>query len=79
MIYRVDFDDGTFCHTGYRPLADVWAKRKGAKMTGIDEMATQADAYFAGCDEGHRLARGYLEEEERQFAEAERQIQTGGY
>ena len=41
MIYRVDFDDGTFCHTGYRPLADVWAKRKGAKMTGIDEMATQ--------------------------------------
>lgn len=21
----------------------------------------QADAYFAGCDEGHRLAREYLE------------------
>ena len=25
------------CHTGYRPLALVWAKRKGAKMTEIDE------------------------------------------
>ena len=23
---------------------------------------TQADAYFAGCDEGHRLAREYLEQ-----------------
>ena len=22
----------------------------------------QADAYFAGCDEGHRLAREYLEQ-----------------
>ena len=42
----------------------------------------QADAYFAGCDEGHRLAREYLEEQaeqDRQFAEAERQIQTGGF
>lgn len=42
----------------------------------------QADAYFAGCDEGHRLAREYIEEqaqEERQFAEAEKQIQTGGF
>jgi hypothetical protein len=42
----------------------------------------QADAYFAGCDEGHRLAREYLEEraeQERQFAEAERQIQMGGF
>jgi hypothetical protein len=39
----------------------------------------QADAYFAGCDEGHRLARGYLDEQERQFSHAERQIQTGGY
>ena len=42
----------------------------------------QADAYFAGCDEGHRLAREYLDEQaeqERQVAEAERQIQTGGF
>ena len=23
---------------------------------------SQADAYFAGCDEGHRLARDYLEQ-----------------
>lgn len=28
------------CHTGYRPLALVWAKRKGSKMTEINEMAT---------------------------------------
>ena len=40
MIYRVDFADGTMCHTGYRPLALVWAKRKGSKMTEINEMAT---------------------------------------
>ena len=37
MIYRVDFADGTMCHTGYRPLALVWAKRIGAKMKEIDE------------------------------------------
>ena len=37
---RVDFADGTMCHTGYRPLALVWAKRKGSKMTEINEMAT---------------------------------------
>lgn len=42
MIYRVDFADGTCCHTGYRPLALVWAKRKGSKMTEI-EMATQEE------------------------------------
>lgn len=40
MIYRVDFADGTCCHTGYRPLALVWAKRKDSKMTEITEMAT---------------------------------------
>ena len=40
MIYRVDFADGTMCHTGYRPLALVWARRKGSKMTEINEMAT---------------------------------------
>lgn len=41
-----------------------------------------ADAYYAGCDEGHRLANEYLAqqaEEERQFAYAEREIQTGGF
>jgi hypothetical protein len=37
MIYRVEFAEGGMCHTGYRPLALVWAKRKGAKMTEIDE------------------------------------------
>ena len=37
MIYRVEFADGSICHTGYSPLALVWAKRKGAKMTEIDE------------------------------------------
>ncbi len=40
MIYRVDFADGTMCHTGYRPLSLVWARRKGSKMTEINEMAT---------------------------------------
>jgi hypothetical protein len=44
-----------------------------------EEGTAEADAYFAGCDEGHRLARDYLDEQERQFAHAERQIQTGGY
>lgn len=44
MIYRVDFADGTMCHTGYRPLALVWAKRKGSKMTEITEMATPEEA-----------------------------------
>lgn len=39
MIYRVEFADGSICHTGYRPLALVWVKRKGAKMTEIDEAA----------------------------------------
>lgn len=41
-----------------------------------------ADAYYAGCDEGHRLATEYLAqqaEEERQFAHAEREISTGGF
>ncbi len=42
MIYRVDFADGSMCHTGYRPLALVWAKRKGSKMTEI-EMAAQEE------------------------------------
>ena len=37
MIYKVEFSEGGVCHTGYRPLALVWAKRKGAKMTQIDE------------------------------------------
>jgi hypothetical protein len=38
----------------------------------------QADAYFAGCDEGHRLANDYLaarKEQEPRFAEAAKQIQ----
>lgn len=42
MIYRVEFADGGMCHTGYRPLALVWAKRKGAKMTEIDETKEHA-------------------------------------
>jgi hypothetical protein len=37
MIYRVEFAESGMCHTGYRQLALVWAKRKGAKMTEIDE------------------------------------------
>ena len=45
MIYRVDFADGTCCHTGYRPLALVWAKRKGSKMTEI-EMAPEETRNF---------------------------------
>jgi len=39
----------------------------------------EADAYYAGCDEGHRIAREYLAEEERQFAEAERIAMNGTF
>lgn len=35
VIYRVTYDDGSTCHTAYRPLADVWAKRQGAKLEEI--------------------------------------------
>lgn len=41
MIYRVEFADGTCCHTGYRPLALVWEKREGSKMREIEEMTKQ--------------------------------------
>lgn len=37
MIYRVTFSDGTMCHTGYKPLAIVWAKRKGARIIEISQ------------------------------------------
>lgn len=43
----------------------------------------ECDAYFAGTDEGHRLASEYLEalakEESDQFAEAERQAMYGTF
>ena len=35
-IYRVTYADGTQCHTGYRALAEVWAKRTGAVLTEIN-------------------------------------------
>src|SRR5574343_224614 len=56
MIYRVDFDDGTCCHTGYRPLALVWAKRKGSKMTEIEEMTKQ---FFTVTPEGDMETRRF--------------------
>lgn len=34
-IYRVTYADGTQCHTGYRALAEVWAKREGAVLAEI--------------------------------------------
>jgi hypothetical protein len=42
----------------------------------------ECDAYFAGTDEGHRLASEWLAEEserEREFAHADREIQTSGF
>jgi hypothetical protein len=43
----------------------------------------QADAYFAGCDEGHRLASEYLEalakKESDDMAEAERAAMYGTF
>jgi hypothetical protein len=36
VIYRVTYDDGSMCHTGYRPMAEVWAKRQGAKLEEIE-------------------------------------------
>ena len=39
----------------------------------------EADAYYAGCDEGHRIAREYMAEQERQFAEAERISMNGTF
>lgn len=36
LIYRVTFDDGSMCHTGHKPLADVWAKRQGSKLEEIE-------------------------------------------
>jgi hypothetical protein len=35
-IYRVTYPNGEQCHTGYKPLADVWAKRDGAVLTTIN-------------------------------------------
>lgn len=34
-IYRVTYADSTMCHTAYKPLADVWVKRKGSKLEEI--------------------------------------------
>lgn len=34
-IYRVTFGNGETCHTGYGPLAEVWAKRSGAVLEEI--------------------------------------------
>lgn len=35
-IYRVTLPNGETIHTGYKPLADVWAKRDGAVLAEID-------------------------------------------
>jgi hypothetical protein len=40
MIYKVEYADGTSCCTGYRPLALVWAKRKGSRLIEVNDMAT---------------------------------------
>ena len=40
MIYRVEFSEGGMCHTGYRPLALVWAKRTGSRLIEVNDMAT---------------------------------------
>lgn len=49
----------------------------------FEEGTAEADAYFAGCDEGHRIASKYLEalakEESDQMAEAERAAMYGTY
>lgn len=36
QIYRVTLPNGETIHTGYKPLADVWAKRDGAVLAEID-------------------------------------------
>jgi hypothetical protein len=49
----------------------------------FEEGTAEADAYFSGCDEGHRLASEYLEalakEESDQMAEAERAAMYGTF
>lgn len=50
MIYRVVFSDGTQCHTGYKPLALVWAKRAGSKLTEVDMSQKQILMVTAGGD-----------------------------
>jgi len=48
VIYRVTFDNGETCHTGYRPLAEVWAKRSGAVLEeiGLEVPTEQHEATF---------------------------------
>lgn len=36
VIYRVTYADGSMCHTGYGPLAVVWAKTTGSKLEEIE-------------------------------------------
>lgn len=36
LIYRVTYADGSMCHTGYRPMATVWAKTPGSKLEEIE-------------------------------------------
>jgi hypothetical protein len=36
LIYRVTYADGSMCHTGYGPLAVVWAKTPGSKLEEIE-------------------------------------------
>lgn len=48
VIYRVTFENGETCHTGYRPLAEVWAKRSGAVLEeiGLEVPTEQHEATF---------------------------------
>lgn len=83
-IYRVSLPNGETIHTGYKPLADVWAKNKGAQLSEI-VLSTPPELHavtprhellprlrrLASDFQSHPLSRGISECEEAGLAMAE--------
>lgn len=83
-IYRVSLPNGENIHTGYKPLAEVWAKNKGAVLSEI-ALTTPPEIHaitprhellprlrrLARDFQSHPLSRGISECEEAGLAMAE--------
>ena len=90
-IFRVTLQNGETIHTGYRPLAEVWAKNKGAILAEI-ALTTPPEIHaltprhellprlrkLASDFQSHPLSRGISECEEAGLAmdEAAKQIEA---
>jgi len=90
-IYRVSLPNGETMHTGYKPLAEVWAKGRGAILSEI-ALTTPPELHaltprhellprlrrLASDFQSHPLSRGISECEEAglAMAEAAKQIES---